>query len=63
MSVTNVTDVKLKRIEDFISFLGGGDLADALMSLHVGYQQRGQKIDRLKEKLARSLEQYQTERS
>lgn len=58
-SVTTVSDAKLKRIREFISWLGGGELSDALMSLFVAYDQRGTKIEHLKDKLARGLEQYQ----
>ena len=59
---SSLPDAKLKRVEEFISFLGGGELGDALMSLVVAYQQRGVKIDHLKEKLSRTLEQQQEER-
>lgn len=58
-SVTTVSAARLKRIEEFISWLGGGELADSLMSLFVAYEQRGVKIEHLKEKLARTLEQQQ----
>lgn len=53
----DVPEAKLKRLEAFIAFLEGGALADALMSLVVAYGTRGTKIEHLKEKLARSLEQ------
>lgn len=57
MSVTDVPDTKLKRAEEFVSCLGGGELADALMSLIVGYQQRGVRIEHLKERHARLMEE------
>lgn len=61
MKLDDVPEHKLERVEAFVSVLEGGALADALMSVCLGYRQRGVKLDHLKEKLARTLESKQAE--
>lgn len=63
MSLLDVPREKLDRIERLCSDLGGGEAADALMSLRVAYQQRGVEITHLKSKFARQLEEIQARHS
>lgn len=49
---------KMERIQKFISFLEGGALADALMTLVVAYEGQEARIERLKERIARSVQEH-----
>jgi hypothetical protein len=48
----------MERIQKFISFLEGGALADALMTLVVAYEGQEARIERLKERIARSVQEH-----
>jgi len=52
-----ISPAKLKRVNDFISVCEGGALADALMTLVVAHESQEGRIERLKEKHARLMEE------